>query len=116
VGRVADLELGLTQQLGVGLLRQQAGQAARLLKERPLEQLEEALGLGLLLGGKRQLCHGTISLRGGFLVDVSRPAYVRNFPPPFETPTPQLADGLLTRAVTGYEEDGQMRFAAYWSK
>src|SRR5262249_6038589 len=85
VDRVADLELGLTQELIVGLGGEQASEAAGLIQEGLLEGLEEALGFGFLVGGE---VHAGL-LRRAILgcVPMSRqvtrfPAHLRDAYPP----------------------------------
>ena len=57
---IADLELGLAQLLAVGLAGHQACEAAGLVEEGLPELFVEALGFGLLLGGK-----GDVAVHGG---------------------------------------------------
>src|SRR6266550_3334873 len=49
---VANLELGLAQELGVGLAGEEFSEAAGLVEEGLLEGIVEALGFGFLFGGK----------------------------------------------------------------
>src|SRR5262249_60805393 len=87
VDRVADRELRLAEELAVGLGGQEAGEPLGLVQERLLHQLEEALGLGLLLGGQGGVGHEGTPGRGEFPGDASAPSDLGNFPPPFETLT-----------------------------
>jgi hypothetical protein len=54
----ADLELGLAEQLGVGLAGQQAGEVLGRGGAGALPQVEQALGFGLLFGGQGDVGHG----------------------------------------------------------
>ena len=58
VDMVADLELGGPQEAVIGLGGQQAGDVTGLVEEGLLEQLVEALGFGLLVGGEGDVRHG----------------------------------------------------------
>jgi hypothetical protein len=59
---VADLELGLAQELGVGLGGEQAGEAAGFVKEGLLQSIKQALGFGILFWGEVLIHDGS---RGG---------------------------------------------------
>jgi hypothetical protein len=85
VDAVADLELGRSQELGVGLGGEQAGEAAGSLQERLLQGFKEALGIGFLLGGQVGFPDGS---PGGVLGCVSTAADPTRFPAPFRDAYP----------------------------
>jgi hypothetical protein len=96
VDGVADLELGLAEQLGVGLAGQQFGEAPGSGEEGAFEEVVEALGFGLLLRGQAMPGH---SFTEQFLDAFPRPDRLPNFPPTCETLTLGRVSELRNRDV-----------------
>jgi len=75
-GGVADLELGVAEQLAVALGDEGAGHVQEVLLGRLGQGAGELLGLGFLLGGQRFL-HGILTEgTGGFLAETAHSSFV----------------------------------------
>jgi hypothetical protein len=85
VDEVADLELGLAEDLGVGLGGQQAGEGQDLGVGGGLEGVVDAPGFGLLVVG--EVHHGD-SFAEEFMDAFPKLASLPDFPPTAETLTP----------------------------
>ena len=66
VDEVADLELGRSEQVPVGLGGQEFGQASDVGREGGGEVLAETVGVGLLIGGEVKLRHRLAPAGGNF--------------------------------------------------
>ncbi len=105
VGQVADLELGLAEDLAVGPGPEQADHAGEVLGGGLLELAGGAADV-LFVVEKVGVGHGQLAPIGkgwfGFRPDGSRPAVVRDFPPTIETPTLLLwADSQKVAMICG---------------
>jgi hypothetical protein len=90
VGQVADLELGLAEDLAVGPGAEQADHAGEVLGGGLLElagDAEDVLFVVEAVGLGHDPFVPIVKESFGFQPDASRPAVVRDFPPTIETPT-----------------------------
>jgi hypothetical protein len=97
---ITDLELRVSQQMGVGLAGHEPGEAKGLGIEVVLEATVNGLCLGLLFGGKRFVVHDVSPGEGEFQGAPSGPAILANFPPTFETLTSHFSQRGFSLART----------------
>jgi hypothetical protein len=88
---VSDLELGLAEDLAVGLGGEEFGDASDLVGDEIQQATLDPVGLVALLGRQieGEAGHGGPSVKKRFSDrgDASTSSVLRNFPPTFETPT-----------------------------